>query len=57
MRDEHARILDPDGNPIPNLYSAGEFGSMFGRHYQGNGNVSECLAFGRLAGREIAAQA
>ena len=30
---------------------------MFGRHYQGNGNVSECLAFGRLAGREIAAQA
>lgn len=57
VRDEHARILDPDGNPIPNLYSAGEFGSMFGRHYQGNGNVSECLAFGRLAGREIAAQA
>ena len=57
VRDEHARILDPDGNPIPNLYSAGEFGSMFGRHYQGNGNVSECLAFGRLAVREIVAGA
>ena len=55
VRDEHARILDPDGNPIPNLYSAGEFGSMFGRFYQGNGNVSECMVFGRIAIREIIA--
>lgn len=55
VRDEHARILDPDGKPIPHLYSAGEFGSMFGRHYQGNGNVSECLVFGRIAIREIVA--
>ena len=55
VRDEKARILDPDGNPIPHLYSAGEFGSMFGRHYQGNGNVSECLAFGRIAIRSIVA--
>ena len=34
---------------IPRLYSAGELGSIFSYHYQGAGNIGECLAFGRIA--------
>ena len=52
-RDEHARIIDVDGNPIPHLYSAGEFGSIWCDKYQGAGNISECLAFGRIAARSV----
>lgn len=51
-RDECARILDIDGQPIPGLYSAGEFGSVWCDKYQGAGNISECLAFGRIAARQ-----
>ncbi|MBS5450230.1 MAG: FAD-binding protein [Coriobacteriia bacterium] len=50
-RDEHAQILDIDGEPIPGLFSAGEFGSVWCRDYQGGGNLGECLAWGRLAAR------
>ena len=50
-RDECARIIDVDGEPIPGLYSAGEFGSVWCDKYQGAGNISECLAFGRIAAR------
>ena len=35
---------DVDGNPIPNLYSAGEFGSIWSNYYQGGGNLGECCA-------------
>ena len=51
-RNQKAQVLYPDGQPIPNLYSAGELGSLFGLLYQGAGNLGECLAFGRIAGRE-----
>lgn len=54
-RDACARILDPFGEPIPGLYSAGEFGSVWGHLYQGSGNVGECLAFGRIAARSAMA--
>lgn len=58
VRNEKAQILDTAGNPIPNLYSAGEFGSVWGHYYQGGGNVGECLVFGRIAAREaLSAQA
>lgn len=50
-RDENAQIIDIDGNPIPGLYSAGEFGSVWCHDYQGGGNLGECLAWGRLAAR------
>ena len=53
-RNEKAKVLYPDGTPIPRLYSAGELGSLFGLLYQGAGNLGECLAFGRIAGREAA---
>jgi hypothetical protein len=52
-RNEKAQILDIQGNPIPNLYSSGEFGSVWGGYYQGSGNIAECLVFSRIAVREI----
>ena len=53
-RNEEARVLKPDGSPIPRLYSAGELGSIYSYLYQGTGNIGECLAFGRIAGRNVA---
>ena len=55
-RNEKAEILRPDGNPIPRLYSSGELGSIYSNLYQGAGNIGECLAFGRIAGRHVVAQ-
>ena len=54
-RNNKAQIVKPDGTPIPRLYSAGELGSIYSYLYQGTGNIGECLAFGRIAGREMAA--
>lgn len=54
-RDGNANILRTDGSPVPRLYSAGEFGSVWAWYYQGAGNVSECMVFGRIAGRNAAA--
>ena len=56
-RNERAQIVRPDGTPIPRLYSAGELGSIYSYLYQGTGNIGECLAFGRIAGRNAAAEA
>ena len=35
--------------------SAGELGSIYSYLYQGTGNIGECLGFGRIAGRNVAA--
>jgi succinate dehydrogenase/fumarate reductase flavoprotein subunit len=56
-RNEHAQIVRPDGSPIARLYSAGELGSIYSYLYQGTGNIGECLAFGRISGRNAAAEA
>jgi succinate dehydrogenase/fumarate reductase flavoprotein subunit len=55
-RNERAQIVRPDGSPIPRLYSAGELGSIYSYLYQGTGNIGECLAFGRISGRNAAAE-
>ncbi|MDU2821304.1 MAG: FAD-binding protein [Eggerthella lenta] len=55
-RNEKAQILDVDGEPIPNLYSSGEFGSIWAAKYQGSGNITECMVFGRIAARELIAK-
>lgn len=52
-RNAKGEILDIEGNPIPGLYSAGEFGSVWGHLYQGNGNVAEAMAFGRICARSV----
>jgi succinate dehydrogenase/fumarate reductase flavoprotein subunit len=56
-RNEKSQIVRPDGSAIPRLYSAGELGSIYGYLYQGTGNIGECLAFGRVSGRNAAAEA
>ena len=49
-RNEKSQILNADGEPIPRLYGAGEFGSIYGMLYpSGGGNIAECIAFGRIA--------
>jgi succinate dehydrogenase/fumarate reductase flavoprotein subunit len=55
-RNEKAQIVRPDGSPIARLYSAGELGSIYSYLYQGTGNIGECLAFGRVSGRNAAAE-
>ena len=55
VRGAHGEVLDPFGEPIPHLYTAGEFGSVWGHLYQGTGNVGECAAFGRISARSALA--
>ena len=54
QRNENGEILDVDGNPIPHLYEAGELGSVYTDIYNGGGNLSECLYFGRISGKNAA---
>ena len=54
-RNGRSQIVNPDGVPIPGLYSAGELGSVYGMLYPvGGGNLAECIAFGRIAGENAA---
>ncbi len=55
-RNEKAKIVRPNGMPIPRLYSSGELGSIYSYLYQGTGNLGECLAFGRVAARNAVAE-
>jgi len=48
-------VLDWEGKPIPRLFTAGEISSCFKFVYQGGGNLTECIVFGRLAGMSAAA--
>ena len=49
-RDHRGRVLAVNGSPIPGLYAAGEFGSIYGMLYpSGGANLGECIAFGRIA--------
>ncbi|WP_281654065.1 FAD-binding protein [Eggerthella sinensis] len=53
-RNGACEVLDLEGNPIPRLYSAGEFGTIYGYMYNGGGNISEAVASGRVAGQNSA---
>ena len=53
-RNPQAQIVDPFNKPIGRLYSAGELGSIYAWGYQKGGNIGECFAFGRVAGRNAA---
>jgi len=48
-------VLDWKLNPIPRLYTAGEISSVLKFVYQGGGNLTECIVFGRIAGKNAAA--
>jgi succinate dehydrogenase/fumarate reductase flavoprotein subunit len=55
-RNEKGQIVRPSGEPIQRLYSAGELGSIYSFLYEGGGNLGECMAFGRISGRNAAAE-
>lgn len=48
-------VLDWEGKPIPRLFTAGEISSALKFVYQGGGNLTECIVFGRIAGKNAAA--
>lgn len=56
--DARARVVRPDGRPIPNLYAAGNSsGSPFGNCYPGaGGTLGPAMTFGYVAANEIAAK-
>jgi succinate dehydrogenase/fumarate reductase flavoprotein subunit len=56
MRNKSAQVMRPDHTSVPRLYAAGELGSVWGMLYQGGGNIAECIAFGRIAGANAAAE-
>jgi predicted oxidoreductase len=49
-RDEHGRVLDHGGRPIPRLYEAGELGSFHSNLYQNGSFLTEAMLSGRWAG-------
>jgi succinate dehydrogenase/fumarate reductase flavoprotein subunit len=55
-RNAKAQIVNPYDEPIPRLYSSGEMGCMWGVIYQGSGNLAEAFVFGRIAGKNVAAE-
>ncbi len=54
-RNLDCQVLDTNNEPIPHLYSAGEFGSFYAGAYTGGGNVAETMFTGRVAGANAAA--
>ncbi len=57
--DAKARVVDSAGQPIPNLYAAGNnAGSPFGNCYPGaGGTIGPAMTFGFVAASDIAARA
>lgn len=55
-RDKEARVLNNEGKPIPRLYSAGSLGGIWGFLILTGGMLTDCLVFGRIAGRNAAAE-
>lgn len=50
--DREARVLDLEGVVIPGLYAAGELcGGVHGASRLGSCGITECLVFGRIAGK------
>ena len=53
-RDERAQILHVRGEPIRNLYGAGEMSSTYSRLNDAGMMIADALAFGRIAGANAA---
>ena len=56
-RNEKAQVLDPFGSVIGRLYAAGTVSSTYSRCKDGGFHIGDALAFGRIAGRNAAAEA
>jgi tricarballylate dehydrogenase len=49
--DDHARVLDTDGRPLPGLFAAGELvGGLFFHNYPGGSGLTAGAVYGRRAG-------
>lgn len=48
------QVVNSDGEPMPNLYAAGEVVGMYYTNYTGSTSVLKGLVFGRLAAHHIA---
>ena len=55
-RNAQGQVIDPFGDPIARLYSAGEIGTRWGSIYQGAGMNAEAMVTGRIAGGNAAAE-
>ena len=56
-RNQFAQVINTEGYPIPGLFEGGEMGSVFADMYNGGGNLSETMVFGRYAGMNAAKRA
>jgi 3-oxosteroid 1-dehydrogenase len=58
VTDEHARVLDQQGTPIPGLYATGNItATVMGRTYPGAGaSIANTMVFGFVAARHAAAR-
>lgn len=55
-RNSRSQVIATNGNPIPRLYEAGELGSTLANIYQNGSFLTECMVFGRIAGRNAVAE-
>ena len=56
--NEHAEVIDLDGNVIPGIHAAGEVtGGVHGGCRLGGSSIIDCLVFGRIAGKAVSSQA
>jgi succinate dehydrogenase/fumarate reductase flavoprotein subunit len=55
--DERARVLRPDGQPVPGLYAAGAVSLVWGHLIEHGGGLTDAIVFGRCAGTQAAARA
>lgn len=55
--DSHGRVMDTNGEPIPNLYAAGEMTGLYYGNYTGATSVLRGMVFGKLAGAHITSAA
>ena len=55
--DERARVLRPDGRPVPGLYAAGAVSLVWGHLIEHGGGLTDAMVFGRIAGTEAACRA
>jgi hypothetical protein len=54
-RDKLCQVLNPDKQPIPRLYSAGELGAFWGWLQSSGSHLAECLWTGRVSATNAAA--
>ncbi len=55
--DERARVLRPDGRPVPGLYAAGAVSLAWGHLIEHGGGLTDAMVFGRIAGAQAASRA